>query len=451
MSEPDLVLLNDEVEYLGTGSASAETLKQNRVKSGSKGVYNSKMHIAGMWFKLHYPDDYDFDKECIKIPVDTLKWLTFMGTKKFQIAKDDKVKVKLEGGATVNGTVMKGSRKNEFDIRLDTGTILKKVQDTNIISENYCSYETLSGYRSALSHAYVDCGNHPMDHNLAAEMKQLLNGYQREVCSLKSEGKMDAQEGKMPVTFLAFRMLAFAALGIGFIFSSIQAMPTILWYAHVYLILQWNLMVRTSNVSDSNYQHMWWEGDHLKILTPKQKNDQAGVRAYPKSVYANPLDPIICPILALALWLMACTSFRREDNHCRLFEGTFCDDKFGDWLSGVLVALSPSQLATLALSIKDIGSHSIRKGVASFISNIPGGASMVSIFLRVGWSLGNVPQRYLFAGEGGDNLVGRLACGLNMSKSTFLVLPPHFKSNIDLTEEDWYHLSASASQQLQLQ
>ena len=65
---------------------------------------------------------------------------------------------------------------------------------------------------------------------------------------------------------------------------------------------------------------------------------------------------------------------------------------------------------------------------------------MVSIFLRVGWSLGNVPQRYLFAGEGGDNLVGRLACGLNMSKSTFLVLPPHFKSNIDLTEEDWCEL-----------
>jgi hypothetical protein len=132
---------------------------------------------------------------------------------------------------------------------------------------------------------------------------------------------------------------------------------------------------------------------------------------------------------------------RRDENHCRLFEGTFCDDKFGDWLNGVLRALSPSQLATLAINIGDVGSHSIRKGVATFLSNIPGGATMVAIFLRVGWSLGNVPQRYLHHGEGGDNLVGRLACGLNMTLTTFLVLPPHFKTDCDLSYEDWCNSS----------
>jgi hypothetical protein len=441
MNEQTIDLRDDEVEYMGGGSTSAHILKQNRVKASSRDIYASKMHSAGTWYKNHAPDGYDSTEGCIKIPVDTGTWMTFMGSKKFQICKDDKVQVKLAGGETLAGVVLKGSRKNEYDIKLVNGRVVKKVSDTNIISENYCSYETLSGYRSALNQAYVDKDNTLMDRHLQAEMKHLLNGYQREVSSLKSEGKMDAQEGKMPLTFLAFRMLAFAALGLGFIFNSaaevVGTIPNILWYAHVYLILQWNLMVRTSNVSGANYQHIWWEGDHLKILTPKQKNDQSGVRAYPKSVYANPLDPIICPVLALALWVIACTSFRREENHCRLFEGAFCDDKFGEWLTGVLQALSPSQMATLALDIKDIGSHSIRKGVASFLSNIPGGASMVAIFLRVGWSLGNVPQRYLFAGEGGDNLVGRLACGLNMSKTTFLVLPPHFKNDFHLEEEDW--------------
>jgi hypothetical protein len=50
---------------------------------------------------------------------------------------------------------------------------------------------------------------------------------------------------------------------------------------------------------------MDWKEDALTIAMPHQKNDQAGEKPKdPKHVYANPLRPEICPILALALYFI---------------------------------------------------------------------------------------------------------------------------------------------------
>ncbi|OQR83456.1 hypothetical protein THRCLA_23146 [Thraustotheca clavata] len=50
----------------------------------------------------------------------------------------------------------------------------------------------------------------------------------------------------------------------------------------------------------------------------------------------------------------------------------------------------------------DVGSHSFRKGVASFLSSCSGGPQAVSVWLRAGWNLGAVQGRYIFQGSGGD-------------------------------------------------
>ena len=57
--------------------------------------------------------------------------------------------------------------------------------------------------------------------------------------------------------------------------------------------------------------------------------------------------------------------------------------------------------------------------------------SAVNVYLRAGWSLGNVQDRYIFAGAGGDQIVGRAAAELPIKDMLFAVLPPHF-SNEDL-------------------
>jgi hypothetical protein len=59
--------------------------------------------------------------------------------------------------------------------------------------------------------------------------------------------------------------------------------------------------------------------------------------------------------------------------------------------------------------------------------------SAVQVYLRAGWSLGNVQDRYIFAGPGGDELVGRAVAGLPFADIGFSVLPPHFSPN-DLAE-----------------
>jgi hypothetical protein len=68
------------------------------------------------------------------------------------------------------------------------------------------------------------------------------------------------------------------------------------------------------------------------------------------------------------------------------------------------------------------------------------GPSPISIFLRIGWNLGNVPHRYIFEGQGGDEFCGRMTAGLPLTESKFAVLPPHFGldtlSSI-LMNDDW--------------
>ena len=58
------------------------------------------------------------------------------------------------------------------------------------------------------------------------------------------------------------------------------------------------------------------------------------------------------------------------------------------------------------------GSHSYRKGFASFVASILGGPSPIAVFQFAGWSLGEVANRYLFESEGMSAFVGR--CGTGM-------------------------------------
>jgi hypothetical protein len=86
------------------------------------------------------------------------------------------------------------------------------------------------------------------------------------------------------------------------------------------------------------------------------------------------------------------------------------------------------RLSLLGLSIKDIGSHSLRKGASTYALNgsAGGGPSSIAVLLRGEWSLGNVHQRYWKAEAASDCLVGRILAGLPLSECNFGDLPPHF-------------------------
>lgn len=165
-------------------------------------------------------------------------------------------------------------------------------------------------------------------------------------------------------------------------------------------------MARSATVGSIMLNHLHWKDDHMSVHIPKTKSDQTGELTFPKSLFANPCNPAICPVLALAV-VVFCRPYRDSRTHPLLFDGPDQEDRYCKILSRVLRDLPEGAAATLGANKEDIGSHSARKGAPSHILAMPGGPSAVATFLRAGWSLGSVKDRYIFEGDGGDAFCGR--------------------------------------------
>ena len=154
-------------------------------------------------------------------------------------------------------------------------------------------------------------------------------------------------------------------------------------------------MCRASNAFGIRYSHMRWMDDSLCIYFAHSKTDQLGERPRdPRHVYPNPLKPSICPILALGLYFVA-ASFDRGSNS--LFPGSNQYDRYRKSLSRLTNTPNvASVLAANGLKPDDIGSHSGRKGAATYASSGSTCApSSVAIHLRAGWARGGVQDTYL--------------------------------------------------------
>jgi len=83
---------------------------------------------------------------------------------------------------------------------------------------------------------------------------------------------------------------------------------------HAVVTLSWSLMCRASNGVPICLNHLSWTEDALCVMFAHMKNDQTASKPRePRHVDANPLNPSICPILSLALYL-AC--FARIESNC---------------------------------------------------------------------------------------------------------------------------------------
>ena len=133
-------------------------------------------------------------------------------------------------------------------------------------------------------------------------------------------------------------------------------------------------------------------------------------------MYANPLKPWICCHLSLCV-LILCEGYHPSGF---LFHQGHAENRFSKILKRAVNDCSDD----LGADKDDIGTHSNRKGCATFCL-LQTFISAVQVYLRAGWSLGNVQDRYIFAGAGGDEVVGRAAAGLPFD-TNFGILPPRF-------------------------
>lgn len=161
------------------------------------------------------------------------------------------------------------------------------------------------------------------------------------------------------------------------------------------------------------------------------KNDQSGERpSDPRHIYANPLQPEVCPILALGIYLMC---FPCDTSSNQLFPGSNQDDRFGNTIRRVLSTTEgAAELTRRGLKPDSIGTHSIRKGSATYVSSgTTACPSAASVHRRAGWTMGRVPDIYLRYESAGDQYVGRTVSGLPLLSSDFAILPPFFSHNSD--------------------
>jgi integrase len=286
-------------------------------------------------------------------------------------------------------------------------------------------HSTYSSHRAALFNLFRDYGEQ-MPQHLSDELSILFKGLKREIVSRIASGDGRVKTGKDAMDFSLYRYLGKAFLKSG---------KCECCFGHCFLILCWNLMCRAGNLVSVCYSHMEWKNDALGIYFAHMKNDQYGERPRePRHIYANPLMPEICPILALGLYLL-CVPLEGGCN-MKLFPGGNQYDRFRRLLTRVLESEDGLQeLANRGMVADDIGTHSMRKGSATYASSGSTACpSSSAIHLRAGWTLGGVQDTYLRYEGAGDMHVGRTVSGLPLDSPEFAILPPMFVSQSeDLT------------------
>ena len=181
------------------------------------------------------------------------------------------------------------------------------------------------------------------------------------------------------------------------------------------------------------FNHIEWQNDALCIYFAQSKTNQLGAQKKdPRHLYANPLNPEICPILSLGLYLIC---FPLEQDQVKLFPGASQYDRYRKCLDRILAREGLQELESRGLSAENIGTHSTRKGAASFCSSGSTACpSNIAVHLRAGWALGGVQDRYLKYESAGDMFVGRTVAGLPIDNVAFATLPPFFEIRSILVE-----------------
>ena len=278
----------------------------------------------------------------------------------------------------------------------------------------YLSKSSYGSARSALMHLYRGCGA-VMEEAFKTDLANFMRGIKRKVAKQKQDMGTKADEGKSPMSFQVYEKLCELMM---------ESEDDEFIFGHCFLTLEWNLMARSDNVVHSHVNHLEWRDDCLLYYILRSKGDQEGsLSSDPWHVYANPMKPDICPILALGKYLLANPQVTEGT---KLFSSTDPYQRFSKVLRKCLED-NEAAFNDLGIDIDDIGTHSARKGAATHCST---GSTvsppMASICLRAGWSMGPVKEKYIHYEKAGDQYVGRVVTGLNVNSVEFAVSPPYF-------------------------
>ena len=288
---------------------------------------------------------------------------------------------------------------------------------------------SLMAYWAAIKHYYTKMRVPriliPDDSELQIDCESFFSGYKKKIASDKQNGAISSKAGKNHFTMNGYKTVC----ELGFYDFNVD-----MW---CFSIFCWNLVARGETVGHLCYEHIEWENDSLVIKFPKTKNDQTGAFSdVPKHVYSNPFNYVIDPLFALGMLVMSKPCY----SPCLFSDSGDITHMYGEWLRSSLAQKNDDEQTALFGALAAMfGSHSNRKGAVTYLCNaIVSGVSIISIFMRAGWSISKQHNPYFHQGDGGDHYCGRSVAGLNVLSYDFAVLPPRFDPNLPSPTIDDY-------------
>ena len=146
----------------------------------------------------------------------------------------------------------------------------------------------VSSHKSALKWCF-QMQNTAWSATFETELGEIMMGFKKTVAGLKVKGVVSNVEGKLPLAFVGYCLLAKKMLKCqpktgpsvenpstkkkhkSHLFS--WAINTLGW---VFLLLSWSLIARSITVAEINLSAISWEDDRLRIFVGKSKKDQSG-------------------------------------------------------------------------------------------------------------------------------------------------------------------------------
>jgi hypothetical protein len=301
--------------------------EEGSLSKSTKRAYASKINVLKEWLAKHHPSLLDDTaKFGVKCPISELVLKAFVGH--------------LLPGAEDETAIVIGD---------DDGSVASSTKKAKPIGPS-----TLGNYLSALTYLYKENGIEEKEASRLTRglLKKCLAGVKRSDAELRQKGELPAMEGKAPLTFTGYDLIARYAISSGT--SS---------YAWLYVVLCWNLISRSNNVGNLMFEHISWKGDALIVFLPKTKGDQEGENAFPRHLYANPENGAVCPVLALAVHVFS-ASAAPPSARLQVFQMSNPQAAFSNWLTEVWKKIEEEETEELTneLTAVDggVGSHSFR-------------------------------------------------------------------------------------------
>jgi hypothetical protein len=147
--------------------------------------------------------------------------------------------------------------------------------------------------------------------------------------------------------------------------------------------------------------------DAFSVHFAHSKTDQTGLESrYAHNISANAKEPKLCVVTYLAFYFTAYFNINHIHESSLLFPGANQEQRFAKNLYAVL-AEHEAGVNAMGYELNQIGSHSIRKVAATYLTSLVGGPTAAEISIRGGWSMGNVKDGYFKYMEAGDQFFGR--------------------------------------------